>query len=720
MAKTESGWSRRDFVRVSVAVGGGLLVAVGCAPAGKGTEAAAAGGGNGKFEPNAFLRIDGNGNVTVIAKHLEMGEGSYTGLATLVAEELDADWAKVRVEGAGADAKKYANLLFGMQGTGGSSAIANSWEQHRKAGAAARAVLMTAAAKQFGVAESELTTEPGVVVHAKSNRRAEYGTLVAAAAKLPAPENPQLKDPKDFRYIGKEKGAPRTDAKEKSTGTARYTQDVKLPGMLTAVVAHPPLFGATVKSFDATKAKAVPGVKDVVQVPNGVAVLGEHFWAAKKGRDALTIEWDTSKANTKGSADVAADLRALATKAGVEVRKEGDADKTLAGAAKTVEAMYEFPYLSHASMEPLNCVVQLNKDGAELWYGCQFQTFDQMAVAAVFGMKPEQVKINMLYAGGSFGRRANGQSDYVVEAAAIAKAIQGKAPVKLVWTREDDTAAGYFRPAFMHHIKGGLDKNGAPVAWVHRIAGQSVMMGTPMAPKDGKDASSFEGAADQPYVGGNVYVDFHTPAIGIPVQWWRSVGNTHTAFAVEMFVDELAHAAGKDPVEFRRGLLGKQPRWLGVLNLAAEKSGWGSKLPAGRARGVAVHKSFGSYVAEVVEVSLEGAKPRVHRVVCAVDCGIVVNPDVVRAQMEGGIAYGLGAALYGKIDIEKGKVVSTNFDKYRVLRHREMPVVEVYTVPSTEKPTGVGEPGTPPIGPAVANALLALTGKPVRKLPLVS
>lgn len=716
MTKPHTGWSRRDFVRVSVAVGGGLLVAVGCKPAGN---EAAAGGGDASFEPNAFVRIDGNGNVTVISKHLEMGEGSYTGLATIVADELDADWAKVRVEGAGADAKKYANLLFGMQGTGGSSAIANSWEQHRMAGAAARAVLVAAAARQFGVPESELTTEPGVVVHAKSNRRAEYGSLVAAAAKLPAPDKPQLKDPKDFRYIGKDKGATRTDARQKSTGTARYTQDVKLPGLLTAVVAHPPLFGAKVKSFDATKAKAIAGVKDVVQIPNGVAVLAEHFWAAKQGRDALTIEWDTSKANTKGSADVAADLRALAAKPGVEIRKEGDAEKTLAGAAKTVEAMYEFPYLSHASMEPLNCVVQLNKDGAELWYGCQFQTFDQMAVAQVFGMKPEQVKINMLYAGGSFGRRANGQSDYVVEAAAIAKAIGGKAPVKLVWTREDDTAAGYFRPAFMHHIKAGLDKDGKPVAWVHRIAGQSVMAGSPMAPKDGKDSSSFEGAADQPYVGGNVYVDLHTPEIGIPVQWWRSVGSTHTAFAVEMFVDELAHAAGKDPVEFRRTLLAKEPRHLGVLNLAAEKAGWGTPLPAGRARGVAVHKSFGSFVAEVVEVSLEGGKPRVHRVVCAVDCGIAVNPDVIRAQMEGGIAYGLGAALYGKIDIDKGKVVSTNFDKYRVLRLKDMPVVEVHIVPSTEKPTGVGEPGTPPIGPAVGNALLKLTGKPVRKLPFV-
>jgi len=543
---------------------------------------------------------------------------------------------------------------------------------------------------------------------------------VAAAARLTPPEKPPLKEPKDFRYIGKERVTPRTDARAKSTGTATYTQDVKLPGLLTALVAHPPLWGATVKSFDATRARAVPGVTDVVQIPTGVAVLGEHFWAAKQGRDALTVEWDTSKANTRGSADVVADLRALTGKPGVEITRAGDSEKALAGAAKTVEATYEFPYLAHAAMEPLNCVVQLNKDGAELWYGCQFQTFDQMAVAQVFGMKPEQVKINMLYAGGSFGRRANAKSDYVVEAASIAKAIDGKAPVKLVWTREDDTGAGYYRPAFVHHIKAGLDADGAPVAWVHRIAGQSVLAGSAMAPKDGKDSSSFEGAADQPYVTSNRYVDLHTPDYGIPVQWWRSVGSTHTAFAVEMFVDELAHAAGKDPVEFRRVLLAREPRWLGVLNLAAEKAGWGSALPAGRARGVAVHKSFGSFVAEVAEVSLEGGTPRVHRVTCAVDCGVVVNPDVVRGQMEGGIAYGLGAALYGKVDIEKGRLVSANFDRYRVLRHREMPVVDVHMVPSTEKPTGVGEPATPPIGPAVGNALFALTGKRVRSLPFVS
>jgi isoquinoline 1-oxidoreductase beta subunit len=705
-------------VRISAAIGGGLLVTVYGASCAK-PEASGAGDPNATFEPNAFVRIDGEGNVTILSKHLEMGQGAYTGLATIVAEELDADWSKVRVVGAPADASKYANSAFGMQGTGGSSAIANSWEQHRKAGATARAALIAAAAKRWGVSAADLTTEPGVVVDSKGKRRAEYGSLVASAATLPAPADAPLKDPKDFRYIGKDNTAPRTDAKEKSTGTATFTQDVQLPGMLTAVVARPPRFGATVKSFDAAKAKAVAGVVDVVQIPTGVAVLGENFWAARQGRQVLSVQWDTAKATTLGTAEVMAELRALAGKPGVELRKDGDADGAAAKAARTVEASYEFPYLAHACLEPMNCVVQYRTDQVEIWNGEQFHTPDQGAVAAFAGLKPEQVKINTLYAGGSFGRRANKHADYVLEAVSIAKAINGRVPVKLVWTREDDTGAGYFRPAAIHRIKAGLDQSGNPVSWTHRVVGQALMDGTPFMPPDGKDPSLFEGAADHPYAVPNVYVDAHFPKLGIPVLWWRSVGHTHTGFAVEMFVDELAKAAGKDPVEFRRGLLAKEPRRLGVLNLAAEKAGWGSPLPAGRARGVAVHKSFNSYVAEVAEVSLENGRPKVHRVVCAVDCGIVVNPDVVKAQMEGGIAFGLGAALYGKIDINNGSVVSTNFDRYRVLRIRDMPQVEVYTVPSTENPTGVGEPGVPPIGPAVANALFALTGKPVRKLPLV-
>ena len=715
----KSSVSRRDFVRVSLALGGGLLVSVyGCGS--NGDIPAADARGDGSLAPNAFVRIDTNGNVIVTSKHLEMGQGAYTGLATLIAEELDADWSKVTVEGAGADDRKYGNLsMGGVQGTGGSSAIANSFDQHRKAGAMARAMLVAAAAKQWNVPASELTTEPGEVVHASSQRRLAYGTLVSMAATLPMPHDVPLKDAKAFRYIGKEKGTPRVDIRAKSSGTAMFTQDVKLPDMLTAVVAHAPRFGGIVKSFDATKAKAIAGVVDVVQIPTGVAVLGQHFWAAKQGRDALTIEWDESQANTLGTAEVMAQFRETATKPGMRIRNDGDAEKALSGAAKRLEATYEFPYLAHASMEPLNCVVDLRTESASVWNGNQFPTGDRKRVAKVFGFAEERVTMHTVFAGGSFGRRANPVSDYVVEAATIAKAINGRAPVKLVWTREDDTAAGYFRPAVLHRMQGAIDAAGKPVAWWQRSVGQALPDGKAFASPGDKDGSLYEGAADHKYDIPNVFLDAHFPAIGIPVQWWRSVGNTHTAFAVEMFIDEMANAAGTDPVAFRRALLTREPRRLGVLNLAAEKSGWGTALPAGRARGIAVHQSFGTYVAEVAEVSLENGTPRVHRVTCAVDCGIVVNPDVVRAQMEGAVAFGLGAALFGKIDIEKGRVVSTNFDRYRVLRHTEMPVVSVYMVQSSEPPTGVGEPGTPPIGPAVANALLALTGKPTRTLPFV-
>lgn len=719
MSHFDSTVSRRDFVRVSLVVGGGLLVSVyGCGPNGEAPSTAAT--ADGSLAPNAFVRIDTNGNVRVTSKHLEMGQGTYTGLATIIADELDADWSKVTVEGAGADDKKYGNLgMGGLQGTGGSNAMANAWEQHRKAGATARAMLIAAAAQQWKVPASELTTEPGEVVHASSNRRAAYGTLVSAAAVLPVPQNVTLKDPKDFRYIGKEKVTPRVDMRAKVNGTAMYTQDVKLPGMLTAVVAHPPLFGATVKSFDAVRAKAVPGVVDVVQIPTGVAVLGQHFWAAKQGRDALVVEWDETGANTMGTAEIMAQFRDVAKKPGIGIRNDGDAEKAIASAAKVVEAAYEFPFLAHASMEPLNCVVELKTDSASIWNGNQFPTTDRAAVAKVFDLKPEQVTMHTLFAGGSFGRRANPHSDYVVEAATIAKAIAGRAPVKLVWTREDDIGAGYFRQAMLHVMRGGLDAAGTPVAWWQRVVGQSMSAGTMFESPDGKDSSSYEGAADHKYEIPNVFLDTSYPKIGVPIQWWRSVGNTHTAFAVEMFIDEMATAAGTDPVEFRRAMLTKDPRRLGVLNLAAEKSGWGTPLPAGRARGIAVHKSFDTFVAEVAEVSLENGVPRVHRVTCAVDCGIVINPDIVRSQMQGAIAFGLGAALYGKIDIEKGRVTSTNFDSYRVLRHTDMPVVDVHIVASAEPPTGVGEPGTPPIGPAVANALLALTGKPTRTLPFV-
>jgi isoquinoline 1-oxidoreductase beta subunit len=711
--------SRRDFLRVTAVAGAGLTLAVsdhGCAP--RRGEEESTNGAEPVFLPNAFVRVAEDGSVTVIAKHLEMGQGTYTGLATIVAEELDADWKKVRVEGAPADASKYNNLQWGpAMGTGGSSAIANSYEQLRKAGATARAMLVAAAASQWRVEASGLTTENGVVTDPATGKRASYGSLAMAAAALPVPEDPPLKDPRTFRLIGKT--APRLDAKAKASGKAQFTQDFTLPGMLTAVVAHPPRFGATVKRFDSTAAEAVPGVKQVVQIPTGVAVLADGFWAARQGREKLTVEWDESKAFRGSSADLFAQYRALASKPGKVVRKEGRADAALRQ-GETIEAVYEFPFLSHASMEPLNCAVRLTPDRCEIWNGEQIQTPDQMAVAAMTGLKPEQVSLTMLYAGGSFGRRANPKSDYVLEAVSIAKAIDGRVPVKLVWTREDDMRAGWYRPMYVHVVRGTLDKSGAPLAWHHRVAGQSIMKGTPFEGfiQNGIDPTSVEGVANTPYAIANLQVELHTTELGVPIQWWRSVGHTHTAFVMETFIDELATAARKDPVEYRRALLQKAPRHLGVLNLAAEKSGWGNPLPAGRARGIAVHESFNSFVSEAVEVSLEGGRPRVHRVVCAVDCGVAINPDIIRMQMESGVAYALSALLHGEITLKDGVVQQANFDTYRVLRIPEMPVVDVHIIASTAAPTGVGEPGVPPLGPAVANALFQLTGKRVRRLPL--
>ncbi|WP_281915470.1 xanthine dehydrogenase family protein molybdopterin-binding subunit [Caldimonas thermodepolymerans] len=679
------------------------------------------------FVPNAFLRIGEDNRVTVIAKHLEMGQGCYTGLATIVAEELDAAWSQVQVEGAPADARRYNNLGWGpVQGTGGSTAIANSWQQLREAGATARAMLVAAAAAQWGVPAGEVTVSEGEVIHAASGRKASFGQLARAAAQQPVPQQVQLKDPKDFRLIGKR--VPRVDGAGKTDGSARFTQDVQLPGMLVAVVAHPPRFGATLKSVDDRKARAVRGVVDVVRIPSGVAVLARDTWSAKKGRDALEIEWDDSRAFRLGSAEILARYRELAATPGVVARREGDPDRALANAARTLEAAYDFPYLAHAAMEPMNCVIRLDADGCEVWNGEQFQTVDQAAVAQVLGLRPEQVRLHMLYAGGSFGRRASKTSDYLVEAAHIVKAIGGRAPVKLVWLREDDMRAGYYRPAFHHRLWAGLDARGRLVGWRHRLVGQSILAGSPFEPmmvKDGIDPVSVEGAANLPYAIPNLVVDLHSPQdIGVPVLWWRSVGSTHTAFSTECFIDELAQAAGQDPVAWRLALLAQHPRHAGVLRLAAERAGWGRPLAPGaagerRGRGVAVHESFHSYVAQVAEVTVrEDGSYRVDRVVCAVDCGIAVNPDVIRAQVEGSIGFALSTVLHGEITLRDGEVQQSNFHDYLVARITDMPQVEVHIVPSAANPTGIGEPAVPPLAPAVANALAAATGRRLRQLPI--
>jgi isoquinoline 1-oxidoreductase beta subunit len=722
--------SRRSFLTAGLAAGAGLTLGLRLAPAGaQGHEAGpgVAGGrvrGEGGFEPNAFVRVGSDDRVTVVVKHLEMGQGTYTGLPTLVAEELDARWDQIRVEGAPADAERYRNLFWGnAQGTGGSTAIANSFEQMREAGAAARQMLIAAAAERWQVPAAGIQVAEGRLSH-PSGRRASFGELAEAAAAQAVPEQVRLKDPSEFRLIGNP-SVRRKDSAEKIDGGARFTQDVKLPGMLTALVAHPPRFGGRVESFDPTAALAVAGVEQVVQVPSGVAVLARDFWSAKAGRDALAgrIRWDERQAFSLGSGDILARYRELAAEPGTVARSEGDPAAALAGAEKVVEAEFTVPYLAHAAMEPLNCVIEPHGDGVRVLNGEQFQTADQAAVARVLGLKPEQVRIDMLYAGGSFGRRANPLSDYPAEAAEIFRASGGKVPVKLQWTREDDTRGGWYRPLYLHRLRAGVDASGKPVAWEHRIVGQSIATGTafePMLVKDGVDQTSVEGAANLPYSIPNILVDLHSPVLGVPVQWWRSVGSTHTAFATECLIDELAAAAGRDPVDYRMELLDGHPRHRGVLKLAAEKAGWGEPLAEGRARGVAVHESFNSYVAQVAEVSVrEGGAFSLDRVVIAVDCGVAVNPDVVAAQMEGGMGFGLSAALSSELTLKEGRVQQSNFHDYQVLRMNQMPKrVEVHIVPSAEPPTGVGEPATPVIAPALANALAAATGRRLRRLPL--
>ncbi|MBI5898221.1 MAG: xanthine dehydrogenase family protein molybdopterin-binding subunit [Rhodocyclales bacterium] len=680
------------------------------------------------FGFNAFLRIASDDSVTVISKHLEMGQGTYTGLATILAEELDADWKTVRVEGAPADASRYNNLFWGpAQGTGGSTAIANSWGQLRAAGATARAMLVAAAAKRWQVPGAEITVREGVVSHAASKRKARFGELAEAAAQEKLLIDVALKKPADFRLVGRH--ARRLDSADKVNGKALFTQDVQLPGMLVAVVAHAPRYGAVLRGFDAAAAKRVKGVVEVVQIPSGVAVLAADTWSAKKGRDALKLDWDEARAFKLGTDEILAKYKELAKTPGLVAHTAGDADAAFAKAAKVIRAGFDFPYLAHAAMEPMNCVVKRTAEGCEVWNGEQLHTGDQYALAGVFGIKAEQVKINMLYAGGSFGRRANTKSDYVVEAANIVKAIDGRAPVKLVWLREDDMRGGYYRPLFHHALEAAIDAEGRLAGWRHRLVGQSILKGSPFEGmvKNGIDAVSVEGAANLPYAIPNMRVDLHTPEdIPVPVLWWRSVGSSHTAYSTEVFLDQVAKAMGKDPVALRLDLLGKHPRHAAVLRLAAEKAGWDKPLAAGkpgtrRGRGVAVHESFRSCVAQVAEVTLAAdGTIKVDRVVCAVDCGIAVNPDNVRSQVEGAVGFALSAALYGEIALKDGVVTAGNFDAYPILRINEMPRVEVHILPSQANPTGIGEPGVPPLAPAVANAIGAATGRFPGRLPFRS
>jgi isoquinoline 1-oxidoreductase subunit beta len=707
--------SRRAFLAGSAAAGGGLVIGL-CLPgAVRSALAKEAAPEAKKVVPNAFIHIAPDDRVTVLLKHSEMGQGISTSLPMAVAEELECDWKRVHFEHAPADLA-YAHTVFGIQMTGGSTSTWESFDQLRTAGAMGREMLIAAAAARWKVPARECRAESGFVAHGE--RRARYGELAQAAEKLPAPARVKLKEPKDWKLLGR--STHRLDSPAKITGQAEFGMDVRRPDMLVALVARSPYFGGKARSFRAEKAKAVAGVVDVVQIPSGVAVLAENFWAARLGRDALVIDWDAGSIAGHTTAAQLEDYRKRAQTEGRVAVAKGDVEAALARAAKKIEAEYELPYLAHATMEPMNATAEIRPGSCEVWTGTQFQTGDQAAAAKIAGLKPEQVKVHTMFLGGGFGRRAVPDNHFVSEAVHLAKAT-GR-PIKVVWTREDDMRGGFYRPMWVSRLRAGLDSDGKPIAWAHTLVGQSILAGTPFAGmiKNGIDETSVEGAADSPYLAAiaDHRVDLHTMTLPIPVLWWRSVGHTHTAFVIESFLDELAHAAGKDPLALRRELLPPGSRPRGALDRAAEAFGWGRPLPAGHAAGIAVHESFGSAVAQAAEVSVEKGRIRVHRVVCAVDCGPVVNPDGVEAQMQSGIVFGLSAALYGEITFRDGRVEQSNFHDYPVLRMLEMPRVEVHIVPSSKKMGGIGEPGTPPIAPAVANALFALTGKRVRRLPL--
>lgn len=707
--------SRRTFLKVTALAGGGF--AVGVLLPGAARLAQAAAHSEKAFAPNAWIRITANNVVTLVADKSEMGQGVYTSIPMLIAEELDVDWSSVRIEQA-VSSPVYANPFLGAQATGGSTSIRSAYLPLRQAGATARAMLVTAAAQMWNVAPGTLRTENGMVI-ALNGKKATYGELAARAAKLPVPKDVRLKDPKQFKLLGKP--TKRLDTQAKLNGSATFGIDVKLPGMLTAVVARSPVLGGAIDKFDGSKATAIKGVKHVVPIQSnvaaGVSVIADTFWNAKRGRDALEVSWKggSTSLSTDG---MQKDMLALADtpKGALTARKEGD--PAAVKPAKTIEAVYEVPYLAHATMEPMNCVVWVKQNEVEIWAPTQAPGVNQFVVAGMLKMKPEQIKVHTTFLGGGFGRRFG--QDFIVEAVQLSAAA--KAPVKVVFTREDDTRGYHYRPMSVCKFTGGLDANGNPVLFAANVVCESLSVGTGAEPalirKDGVDTTAVEGLVELPYAIPNINIEWVKYSPGIRTWFWRSVGNSQNYFFSESFIDEMAHAAGKDPFEFRRALLAKHPRHKAVLELAAEKAEWGTKPLPGRARGIAVAESFGSFVAQVAEVSIENGKPRVHRVVCAADVGATVNPDTIAAQMESGIVYGLSAALYGKITFKDGQVEQSNFHDYPVVRMNEMPAVEVHIVKSNQDPGGVGEPGTPPIAPAVCNALFALTGKRIRKLPI--
>jgi isoquinoline 1-oxidoreductase subunit beta len=725
--------SRRSFLKTTAAAGGGLLLSFSL-PAllscGKGADSTA----GGSFAPNAFIRIDPDGRVTLIMHKVEMGQGTYTSMPMLLAEELEVDLSQVRLEHAPPSDRLYAEPLFGVQETGGSTSVRGNWEPLRRAGATARILLVAAAAQIWKVDASTCHAARGEVIHGLTGRRLSYGALVDKATALSVPRNVPLKDPKDFKLIGTP--AKRLDAADKVNGTALFGIDVKVPGMKVATVAVCPVFGGKLASVDDSKAKAIEGVHQVVRLDDAVAVVADHMWAAKQGLAALDIRWDEGPNAKLSTADIVQQLAAASERSGVVARREGDPDKSIASAVQKVEAVYEAPFLAHATMEPVNCTVHVRPDGCDIWVGTQVPTFAQTAAAKLTGLPPEKVQVHNHLLGGGFGRRL--EVDFIVRAVEIAKQVAS--PVKVVWTREEDIQHDMYRPYYYDRIAAGLDQHGRVIAWTHRVTGSSILarVTSELMPKTfrvmraaglhqlvamvkGLDTDAVEGAAEPPYAIDNIRVEYvRQEPPGIPTAFWRGVGVTHGVFVVESFIDELAAAAKQDPFEYRRALLDKSPRAKAVLELAAERAGWGRPMPPGSGRGISVLNAFGqTYIAQVAEVSVsKEGELRVQRVDCAIDCGTIVNPDTVVAQMESGIIFGITAALFGEITIKNGRVEQHNFNDYPMLRFNESPAINVHLVKSTAPPGGVGEPGTSAVIPAVTNAIFAATGKRVRKLPV--
>jgi isoquinoline 1-oxidoreductase beta subunit len=716
--RTAKGLSRRSFLFGTAAIGAGVTVGAylykretiianpAMAPAGAALE----------WDPQAFVHVGSDNGVTLICKHTEMGQGIYTGMATVVAEEMDAAWEQMRIETAPADLELYSNIPWGEQATGGSSSLTNSYEQLRQVGAATRQMLISAASETWNVPASEITVTEGALYHSPSSRSATFGELADTASSQPVPETVTPKSREQYTLVGVDR--PRLDVESKINGQAQFTQDLKLPGMLTAVVAHAPRFGGVVKSFNDAKARAAKGVVDVVAVPSGIAVIARDFWSALQARDLLSIEWDESNAFKQSSADIVTQYKAIADTPGTVAREEGSITDAFSAATQVLETEFEFPFLAHAPSEPLGCIVRVSANKCEFWNAAQSQTADQNVAAEIVGIAPKQVEIHTLMAGGAYGRRAC--NDYTSEAVHVAVTHGAEVPIKLMWTREDTMRAGQYRPMNYHRLRAGLNDAGELVVWHHRLVGQSIAeLHMPSWVVDGIDSMSVHGAHDWLYGVPNIRVESHSPELPVPVLWYRGVGSTHTVFAVETFIDEIAATAGIDPVEFRLRMLKSQPRMANVARLAAEKADWGSAMSSGRARGIAICQQRETFLAQVAEVSLHDDRSfSVDRVITVVDCGLTINPDVVRAQMEGGTGFGLSPALGDEISFKDGYVQQSNFDTYKLLRIDQMPTVDVHIVPSDEHPTGVGELAPMAVGPAVANALSALTGQRYQKLPL--